>query len=63
MPGRAFLSSSAELDEVISLADRILVMYSGAIMADLSAQEATRELLGLLMAGVPLEEAQQEAAV
>ena len=36
----------------MSLSDRILVMYQGRLMADLTAAEATREQLGLLMAGV-----------
>jgi simple sugar transport system ATP-binding protein len=50
--GAGVLLVSAELDEIMSLSDRILVMYQGRIMADLSAAEATREQLGLLMAGV-----------
>ena len=43
---------SAELDEIMSLADRIAVIYRGQILDVLSAAEATREGLGLLMAGV-----------
>jgi simple sugar transport system ATP-binding protein len=50
--GAAVLLVSAELDEITSLADRIAVMYRGQIMAILPAAEATREELGLLMAGV-----------
>ncbi len=50
--GAAVLVVSAELDEVMALADRILVMYEGRIMGTLDATEATRERLGLLMAGV-----------
>lgn len=49
--GAAVLLVSAELDEILSLADRILVMFEGRIVADLAAAEASRERLGLLMAG------------
>ena len=49
--GAAVLLVSAELDEIMSLSDRIVVMYHGQIVATLDAQEATREGLGLLMAG------------
>jgi len=55
--GVAVLLVSAELDEVLSLADRIAVMYHGEIMATLPAAEATRERIGLLMAGVQQESA------
>jgi general nucleoside transport system ATP-binding protein len=50
--GAGVLLVSAELDEIMSLSDRILVMYHGRIMAWMSAAEATREELGLLMAGI-----------
>ncbi len=49
--GAAVLLVSAELDEIFSLADRIAVIYEGEIVADLPAAEATREQVGLLMAG------------
>lgn len=49
--GAAVLLVSAELDEIMSLSDRIVVMYHGQIVAKLDAQDATREDLGLLMAG------------
>jgi general nucleoside transport system ATP-binding protein len=57
--GAAVLVVSAELDEVLSLSDRIVVMYRGKIVASLLAEEADREQLGLLMAGAsptPVEE-------
>jgi ABC-type uncharacterized transport system ATPase subunit len=41
---------SAELEEVLSLADRIAVMYRGKIAGIVSSEEATPELLGYLMA-------------
>jgi general nucleoside transport system ATP-binding protein len=50
--GVAVLLVSAELDEIMSLSDRIAVMYKGKIIDILPAAEATREKLGLLMAGV-----------
>lgn len=49
--GVAVLLVSAELDEILSLADRIAVMFHGQIVATMPADEATRESLGLLMAG------------
>jgi simple sugar transport system ATP-binding protein len=49
--GAAVLIVSAELDEVLALADRIAVMYRGEIVAVLPAADSTREQLGLLMAG------------
>jgi len=43
--GLAVMFSSSELDEVMALADRILVMADGRITADLNRAEATREML------------------
>jgi simple sugar transport system ATP-binding protein len=54
--GCGILLISPELDEIMSLADRIAVMFDGQIVAVLPAEEATRERLGLLMAGVSEEE-------
>ena len=42
---------SAELDEVMGLSDRILVMYDGHIVADIPAAGADRNRIGRLMAG------------
>jgi simple sugar transport system ATP-binding protein len=50
--GAAVLLISAELDEIMSLSDRIAVIYKGQILDTLDAATATREQLGLLMAGV-----------
>ncbi|MFZ5827393.1 MAG: ABC transporter ATP-binding protein [Bacillota bacterium] len=49
--GKAVLLVSLELDEVLNLADRILVMYKGQVVAEVTGEEATEENLGLLMAG------------
>ena len=48
--GVAVLLVSAELDEVLDLSDRILVMYRGRIVGTFAAAEAQREKVGLLMA-------------
>jgi ABC-type uncharacterized transport system ATPase subunit len=53
--GVAVLLISAELDEILGLSDRIAVMYKGRILDTLEAKTATREKLGLLMAGVSKE--------
>lgn len=58
--GCAVLLVSAELDEIMSLSDRIAVMYDGRIVATLLAQDATKEQLGLLMAGVEGTQAVRE---
>ncbi len=50
--GIAVLLVSAELDEILALSDRIAVMYKGHIIDTLAREQATREQLGLLMAGV-----------
>jgi general nucleoside transport system ATP-binding protein len=49
--GVAVLLISAELDEILALADRIAVIFHGEIVATLPAEAATREKLGILMAG------------
>src|SRR6185312_4812552 len=42
---------AAELAEIMALSDRILVMFEGRILADIKAEEADEETLGLIMAG------------
>ncbi len=41
-----------ELDEILALSDRIAVMYKGEIIDIVERDVATRQMLGLLMAGV-----------
>lgn len=49
--GIAVLVVSAELDEILGLADRVAVMFDGRIVKTLPIAEASRERVGLLMAG------------
>ena len=50
--GTATLLISEDLDEVIGLSDRIAVMYEGEIISIVSGEDAERNKIGLLMAGV-----------
>ncbi len=50
--GAAILLISEDLDEILAIADRIAVIYEGKIMDILPRETATKEDLGLLMAGV-----------
>jgi len=50
--GTATILISEDLDEVLGLADRVAVMYEGDIVAIVQGQDASREQIGLLMAGV-----------
>ncbi len=52
---RAIILVSSELSEIMSLSDRILVMYKGAIVGETTPQESTEEDIGLLMAGIRKE--------
>ena len=49
--GKAVLLVSLELDEVLEVPDRILVMYEGAIVGELDPRHTTAQELGLYMAG------------
>ena len=51
--GAAILLISGDLDELLALSDRILVMFEGQIMGLLSIEEADLETIGLMMAGTP----------
>lgn len=50
--GVGILLISEELDEIMDLSDRIAVIYKGSIQKILDHNEATRERLGILMAGI-----------
>ncbi|MBD5787050.1 ABC transporter ATP-binding protein [Cellulosimicrobium terreum] len=59
--GTPVIIVSTELDEVLALADRIAVMYRGRIVGIVPG-DTDRDVLGLMMAGVPLDEAVAQAA-
>ncbi len=50
--GKAVLLVSVELEEVMSMADRILVMFDGSVVGELAQEDADEQNLGLLMAGI-----------
>ena len=50
--GKAILLVSVELEEILSLADRVAVMFDGHIMGERAAGETDEKELGLMMAGV-----------
>jgi len=50
--GKAILLVSVELDEIMSLSDRIAVMFDGHIMGERVSSETNEKDLGLLMAGI-----------
>ena len=50
-PGKAVLLVTLELDEVMNVSDRILVMYEGEIVGEFDPKSTTVEELGLYMAG------------
>lgn len=58
--GTAVLLVSSELDEVLALADRIVVMYRGRIVGEVGP-DATADEVGLMMAGVPRGRVHQSA--
>ena len=57
--GKAVLLVSLELDEVMTVSDRILVMYEGEIVGELDPKKTTVEELGLYMAGAKKEAKKQ----
>ena len=57
--GSAVLLVSLELDEVMNVSDRILVMYEGEIVGELDPKKTTVEELGLYMAGAGREAAEK----
>ena len=50
--GKAILLVSVELDEILALSDRILVMHDGRIVGEVPQATATERAIGLMMAGV-----------
>lgn len=54
--GKAVLLVSLELDEVMDVPDRILVMYEGEIVGEFDPKTTTQEELGLYMSGAKRKE-------
>ncbi len=50
--GTAVLIISEDLDEIMTICDRVLVMYEGTIIGSADPRVNTREEIGMLMAGV-----------
>lgn len=53
--GSGVLLISEDLDEIIKLSDRILVLYNGKVNGELSRREVDKELIGQLMAGLTVK--------
>ena len=49
--GRGILLVSADLEEILSLSDRIIVMYEGRIMGEVNTEDANEDNIGMLMMG------------
>ena len=58
--GAGVLLVSVELDEVLALSDRILVLYRGKIQGELETATATEEQVGILMAGGSLDDLKEQ---
>jgi simple sugar transport system ATP-binding protein len=59
--GAGVLLISADLNEIFLLSDRIMVMYNGHSMGIVRRGEASTGMIGLMMAGTPLDEARKAA--
>ena len=59
--GTGVLVVSSELDEILALSDRIAVMYRGQIVDIVPAAQASKDYIGLLMAGIRPEDALKSA--
>jgi simple sugar transport system ATP-binding protein len=60
--GRGVLLVSLELDEVMNISDRILVIFEGKLVADVKPKDVTFKELGLYMAGSSVSTSKQDAA-
>jgi len=50
--GKGILLVSVELDEIMALADRIIVMFDGQVVGEVSAEQANEKILGMMMANI-----------
>ena len=53
--GKAVLLVSVELEEILALSDRIVVMFDGVIQGERMPKETNEQELGMLMAGIDPE--------
>jgi len=60
--GTAILLISEDLDEIRQVSDRIMVMYEGRVMGILEAENASIDMLGMMMAGQSAQEAMETAS-
>jgi simple sugar transport system ATP-binding protein len=60
--GAAVLVISEDLDELMTICDRILVIYEGTIISEVDPRAISREAIGLMMAGVPAAQVGQARA-
>jgi len=60
--GTAVLLVSVELDEIMALSDRIIVMYEGSIVGELRGRDADKTTLGLMMANAHTQNLPSDAA-
>lgn len=54
--GKGILLVSVELDEIMALSDRIIVMFDGHIVGEVSAEQANEKILGMMMANIMPDE-------
>jgi simple sugar transport system ATP-binding protein len=59
--GKSILVVSVELEEIMALSDRILVMFEGRSMGELERAEFDEKTIGLMMAGIEKTQATQDA--
>ena len=50
--GKGILLVSVELDEILALSDRIIVMFDGQVVGEVSAEQANEKILGMMMANI-----------
>lgn len=61
--GCAILLVSVELDEILALSDRVMVMCSGRMVGEVPIEEADERTIGLMMTGITRAEAESSSAV
>ena len=61
--GCAILLVSVELEEILSLSDRIMVMNAGEVVGTVDKLDATKSMLGKMMAGIATDAASASSAL